>query len=401
MLLSTILATSWADCGCNKLNRPETAQEIKTKEAVQEINTEDDPLHEIRTLDTQEEFCFADATCDKRGSEDMTNEKVETQNKPIEEINKENLDDDVQIEDDLGDSVIEDAGSSNVFQGDTHSDMALLPGASFLMGTNEPFLIKDGEFPARNVTLASFYIDLHEVSNAKFSAFVEATGYVTEAEKFGDSFVFEALISPEEKEKITQAVAQAPWWLPVKGASWRHPHGVDSSAEEAMDHPAVHVSWNDAVAYCRWRGGRLPTEAEWEYACRGGLSQRLFPWGNVAVPKGVHRANIWQGEFPGDNTGEDGYLSTAPVSSYGPNGYGLFNMVGNVWEWTGDWWNVHHDPRPSVNPKGPASGKDKVKKGGSYLCNEKYCYRHRCAARSQNTPDSSAGNLGFRCVANI
>uniref|UniRef100_A0A8C2PDG5 Sulfatase-modifying factor enzyme-like domain-containing protein n=1 Tax=Capra hircus TaxID=9925 RepID=A0A8C2PDG5_CAPHI len=219
------------------------------------------------------------------------------------------------------------------------------------------------------------------------------------AEKFGDSFVFEGMLSEQVKSDIQQAVAAAPWWLPVKGANWRHPEGPDSTVLHRPDHPVLHVSWNDAVAYCTWAGKRLPTEAEWEYSCRGGLQNRLFPWGNKLQPKGQHYANIWQGEFPVTNTGEDGFRGTAPVDAFPPNGYGLYNIVGNAWEWTSDWWTVHHSVEEMINPKGPPSGKDRVKKGGSYMCHKSYCYRYRCAARSQNTPDSSASNLGFRCAA--
>ncbi|XP_044790287.1 formylglycine-generating enzyme isoform X4 [Bubalus kerabau] len=221
----------------------------------------------------------------------------------------------------------------------------------------------------------------------------------TKAEKFGDSFVFEGMLSEQVKSDIQQAVAAAPWWLPVKGANWRHPEGPDSTVLHRSDHPVLHVSWNDAVAYCTWAGKRLPTEAEWEYSCRGGLQNRLFPWGNKLQPKGQHYANIWQGEFPVTNTGEDGFRGTAPVDAFPPNGYGLYNIVGNAWEWTSDWWTVHHSAEETINPKGPPSGKDRVKKGGSYMCHKSYCYRYRCAARSQNTPDSSASNLGFRCAA--
>ncbi|XP_037759769.1 formylglycine-generating enzyme isoform X3 [Chelonia mydas] len=260
-----------------------------------------------------------------------------------------------------------------------HSQMALIPTGMFTMGTDEPEIQQDGEWPARRIHVSQFYMDRYEVSNAEFEKFVNATGYVTEAEKFGDSFVFEGMLSEQVKTEIQQAVAAAPWWMPVKGANWRQPEGPDSNISKRMDHPVLHVSWNDAVAYCTWAGKRLPTEAEWEYSCRGGLENRLFPWGNKLQPKGQHYANIWQGEFPISNTGEDGYKGTAPVTAFPPNGYGLYNIVGNAWEWTSDWWAVHHSEGETHNPS--------------------YCYRYRCAARSQNTPDSSASNLGFRCAA--
>ncbi|XP_069703233.1 formylglycine-generating enzyme [Periplaneta americana] len=279
--------------------------------------------------------------------------------------------------------------------------MVFIKGGKFNMGTDEPVFIADGEGPSREVTLSDYHLDSYEVSNAEFELFVNATGYTTEAESFGDSFVFESLLSEQTKSGITQAVAAAPWWLPVKGCNWKHPEGPDSNITERMDHPVVHISWNDAVAYCKWAGKRLPTEAEWEYACRGGLKDRLFPWGNKLNPMDKHWANIWQGEFPETNTGEDGYIGTAPVTEFPTNAFSLHNMVGNVWEWTADWWNIKHTRTPTVNPTGPQSGKDRVKKGGSYLCHKSYCYRYRCAARSQNTPDSSAGNLGFRCAATL
>ncbi|XP_075687996.1 formylglycine-generating enzyme [Rhinoderma darwinii] len=279
------------------------------------------------------------------------------------------------------------------------NNMVLLPSGVFTMGTDEPGIPPDGESPARRVHIDSFYMDKYEVSNSEFEKFVATTGYVTEAETFGDSFVFEGLISEEVKSEIDKAVAAAPWWLPVKGADWKHPEGPDSDILERMKHPVLHMSWNDASAFCSWTGKRLPTEAEWEYACRGGLENRLFPWGNKLEPKGEHYANVWQGDFPNINTGADGYLQTAPVTAFPPNSYGLYNMVGNAWEWTSDWWSTRHAAEEAHNPKGPSSGKDKVKKGGSYMCHKSYCYRYRCAARSQNTPDSSSSNLGFRCAA--
>lgn len=276
-----------------------------------------------------------------------------------------------------------------------------IPEGVFTMGSEEvpASTQQDGESPARRVHIAGFYMQKYEVSNSEFATFVDVAGYVTEAENFGDSFVLENLLSEEVKVEITQAVKDAPWWLPVKGASWFQPEGKDSHVATRGDHPVVHVSWNDAVAFCEWNGGgRLPTEAEWEYAARGGLEGRLFPWGNNPNPKGEHWMNIWQGKFPVKNHLEDGFLATAPVDSYHPNKYGLFNMAGNVWEWAADWWTTSHSSDLAQNPQGPPSGNDKVKKGGSYMCHKDYCYRYRCSARSMNTPDSSASNLGFRCA---
>ena len=269
------------------------------------------------------------------------------------------------------------------------------------MGTGGAILPQDGEGPPRRVEVSVFAMDVQEVSNAEFSDFVTDTNYTTEAEKFGDSYVAEFFLSEEVNSATTLAVAGTPWWVPVKGASWRHPEGKGSTILGRLDHPVVHVSWNDAVAFCRWAGKRLPTEAEWECAARGGLEDRLFPWGNNPNPRGEHWMNIWQGEFPRVNSAEDGYSGTAPVTSFPPNKFGLHNMVGNVWEWTADWWTTRHQTSFQKNPQGPPSGKEKVKKGGSFMCHKSYCYRYRCAARSQNTPDSSASNLGFRCAADI
>ncbi len=280
------------------------------------------------------------------------------------------------------------------------NEYILIPGGTFRMGTDDaPQSVReDGEGPSRKVQITEYYLQKKEVSNAEFARFVEETGYVTEAEKFGDSFVLDILLSEKVQSEISQAVKDAPWWLPVQGASWLHPEGKDSTIGERGDHPVVHVSWNDVVSFCKWNGGRLPTEAEWEYAARGGLEGRLFPWGNNPTPRGEHWMNIWQGQFPDNNTEEDGYLSTAPVNAFYPNKYGLHNMVGNVWEWVEDWWTTRHSGEFVRDPRGPSTGKDKVKKGGSYMCHKEYCYRYRCSSRSLNTPDSSASNLGFRCA---
>jgi formylglycine-generating enzyme len=276
--------------------------------------------------------------------------------------------------------------------------MALLPGGEFLMGTDDRGgYPADGEGPVRKIRLDPFWIDTVAVSNARFAEFVGATGHVTEAERFGWSFVFAGLLPRDFPD--TRAVSQAPWWRQVFGADWLHPDGPASDIDDRMDHPVLHVSFADALAYCKWARKRLPTEAEWEYAARGGLEQQRYPWGDEITPDGEHRMNVWQGTFPKHNTGEDGHLGTAPVDAFPPNGYGLYNMTGNVWEWCSDWFHpTFHVGGSRKNPRGPKSGTHRVMRGGSYLCHASYCYRYRVAARSANTPDSSTGNLGFRCV---
>lgn len=282
-------------------------------------------------------------------------------------------------------------------------DMIPIAGGEFLMGTNsnEGFPA-DGEGPIRKVKVAPFYIDACTVTNTQFESFIQATGYKTEAEEFGWSFVFKSFLSTVTAKKVKQVVQGTPWWCAVEGADWRHPEGPDSNLEERMDHPAVHVSWNDALAYCQWAGKRLVTEAEWEFAARGGLEQKIYPWGDELTPEGVHLCNIWQGSFPKKNTMEDGYAGTAPARSFPANGYGLYNMSGNVWEWCSDWFSRSiHRRGGKDNPKGPESGTSKVMRGGSYLCHKSYCNRYRVAARSSNTPDSSTGNMGFRCALDV
>jgi formylglycine-generating enzyme required for sulfatase activity len=264
---------------------------------------------------------------------------------------------------------------------------------------------KDGEGPVREVELAPFRIDHTAVTNEGFAEFVEATGYRTEAERFGWSFVFHLLVPAKikRKEAGTRRVQGLQWWIAVEDAFWRKPEGPGSNIKKRMDHPVVHVSWNDAAAYAEWAGKRLPTEAEWECAARGGLVQKRYCWGDELRPGGKHMCNIWQGRFPHENSAEDGWVGTAPANSFPANGYGLRNMAGNVWEWCADWfsadWHVSATAATRVNPRGPQSGDRRVMRGGSYLCHDSYCNRYRVGARTGNTPDSSTGNCGFRCVA--
>ncbi|MFF8844196.1 formylglycine-generating enzyme family protein [Streptomyces sp. NPDC015127] len=277
--------------------------------------------------------------------------------------------------------------------------MVLLPGGEFLMGADDAESIPDdGEGPVRAVRLAPFHIDAHAVSNEHFAAFVDDTGYVTDAERIGWSYVFAGFLPADLRRRSPRPPA-TPWWCGVEGASWRRPEGPGSSLRERDGHPVVHVSWNDASAYARWSGKRLPTEAEWEYAARGGLEQRRYPWGDELDPDGDHRCNIWRGRFPAKNTADDGYRGTAPVDAFAPNGYSLHNMAGNVWEWCADWWSAEHPPgRPLVSPRGPSTGSAKVIRSGSHMCHASYCNRYRVAARTACEADGSSGHTGFRCV---
>jgi sulfatase modifying factor 1 len=278
--------------------------------------------------------------------------------------------------------------------------VSIAPG-SFQMGSEDRDAIRsDGEGPIRRVSLDGFRIDRTAVSNRDFRAFVDETRYSTDAEQTGWSFVFAGLL-PETFEP-TRGVAHAPWWRQVHGARWDHPAGPQSDLDELDDHPVVHISWRDATAYAQWAGKRLPTEAEWEFAARGGLEQATYPWGHELTPDGEHRCNIWQGAFPAENDIDDGFYATAPVDHFLPNGHGLYNTVGNVWEWCGDWFSTtYHSVGAQRNPKGSPTGSHRVIKGGSFLCHASYCLRYRVAARSANTVDTSIGHTGFRCAADL
>jgi formylglycine-generating enzyme required for sulfatase activity len=262
-----------------------------------------------------------------------------------------------------------------------HDDcpVVTLPAAEFVMGDDSSWSYPaDGEGPARLVQVPALTLDATAVSNERFAVFADTTGYVTDAERHGWSFVFAGLL-PDDFED-TRGVQGAPWWRQVMGATWRCPEGPQSDVADRLDHPVVHVSALDAAAFAAWAGKRVPSEAEWEYAARAG-STTTFPWGDELEPAGEHRANVWQGQFPSVNTRDDGYYGTCPVDAFPASAFGTYNMIGNVWEWTTDSWS---DGR--------------VLKGGSYLCHASYCRRYRPAARSRAAADSSMGNTGFRCA---
>lgn len=281
---------------------------------------------------------------------------------------------------------------------DLQHDEVLLPAASFQMGdAHGEGYDADGELPVHQVRLSSFWIDRHCVTAQQFGRFVEATGYVSDAERYGSSAVFHLAVAARRQDVIGDF--GMPWWLAVRGADWRHPFGLLSSWKDALDHPVVHVTHDDARAYCRWAGRDLPSEAEWEYAARGGLQGQRYPWGDELLPDGRHHANIWQGVFPTYNSGEDGFRATAPATAFVANGFGLHQMAGNVWEWCRDWFDAgYYAVSTTIDPTGPETGTERVMRGGSYLCHASYCNRYRVAARSSNTPGSSAGNIGFRTI---
>ena len=291
-----------------------------------------------------------------------------------------------------GDPTGGDASRANPDTGGTVG----IPGGMALVGTDSPALPLDGEAPLRRKRIGPFRIDAETVTNARFREFVDDTGYRTEAERIGNSFVFGGFL-PEDAPP-SRAVQAAPWWREIEGACWNLVHGPGSEGALRPDHPVVHVSWNDACAFAEWAGGRLPTEAEWEHAARGGGRDIRFPWGD-REPNDIDffPCNIWQGRFPDQDLGLDGFVGTAPARSFEPNGFGLFNMVGNVWEWTSQPFTARSLRKGAALAHRGKRG-FRLVKGGSFLCHASYCHRYRIAARSANSPDSSTSHQGFRLV---
>lgn len=275
-----------------------------------------------------------------------------------------------------------------------------LPGGKARIGTSDTILPMDGEKPPRTVRLKPFAIERCAVTVDRFAAFIDETGYETDAERFGWSYVFHLFLDDPNRHAPLPGVE---WWRAVDGADWRAPEGPGSDVSERGDHPVTHISHHDANAFAAWAGGRLPTEAEWEHAAQGGRTGARFPWGDAEPDDTDHLpCNIWQGRFPTKNTAADGYSGTAPAESFAPNGFGLFNMIGNTWEWTADRFRIRSlrkDARTHAHTLGPEERY--VIKGGSYLCHRSYCYRYRIAARSSNTPDSTTGHAGFRLAYSL
>ncbi|MGN6193762.1 MAG: formylglycine-generating enzyme family protein [Ginsengibacter sp.] len=319
------------------------------------------------------------------------------------------------------------ANSSLKFNGDTSvKGMVFIKGGTFMMGGDNSQASED-EFPKHKVEVSSFWMDETEVTNAQFAKFVKATHYITTAEKKPDweqmkqtlppgtpkppdsllvaaSLVFHPTSGPVDLNDYSQ------WWSWVKGADWKHPEGPNSNIKGKENYPVVQVSWYDAMAYCQWAGKRLPTEAEWEFAARGGLENQIYPWGNEPINSGKPKANSWGGHFPYYNDQKDGFITSAPVKSFAPNGYGLYDMAGNVWEWCSDWYDVNYyktfGTTVAVNPAGPEKSFDpgepytpkRSLRGGSFLCNDSYCSGYRVARRMKSSPDTGLEHTGFRCV---
>jgi formylglycine-generating enzyme len=308
--------------------------------------------------------------------------------------------------------------------------MVLIPGGTFMMGGDNEQAAED-EYPKHSVFLDSFWMDTHEVTNAEFARFVKATGYITTAERKPDWEEMKKTLppdvqKPDESQLVAASLVFSPpkeavdlndysqWWKWVPGADWKHPEGPESNIINKENYPVVHVSWEDATAYCKWANKKLPTEAQWEYAARGGLTNDIYPWGNEPVNAGKPKANTWEGNFPNYNSLADGFAGLAPVGSFKPNGYGLYDMAGNVWEWCADWYRNDYYKTLSTqgtvhNPQGPPEGYDpdepympkKTIRGGSFMCNESYCTGYRVARRMKTSPDSGTSNTGFRCVRSV
>lgn len=271
-----------------------------------------------------------------------------------------------------------------------------IPGGEALQGTNQPMTPLDEESPCKTKQLHSFRMMQCAVTNELFEAFVNDTDYVTDAERFGWSFVFQPQSSSADNKQ--EYVAGSPWWRKVTGANWRQVNGPSKEGTAHPDHPVVHVSWSDANAFAKWIGGRLPSESEWEHAARGGLGDVPFPWGTQEPDDtSFQPCNIWQGTFPERNTCADGFSATAPAESFTPNGYGLYNMCGNVWEWTSGRFKIESRNKAARRHAKQMKG-TKILKGGSFLCHKSYCFRYRIAARTGTTPDSTTAHQGFRVV---
>lgn len=324
-----------------------------------------------------------------------------------------------------------DTSSSAIgFNGDTSTiGMVLIPGGSFEMGADNEQASED-EYPKHKVTVDPFYMDVSEVTNAQFQKFVDATGYVTTAERKPDWEELKKTVPPGTEKPADSLLVAASlvfkpsdgpvdlnnysqWWSWVAGADWKHPEGPNSSIKGKENFPVVQVSWDDAMAYCKWAGKRLPTEAEWEYAARGGLNNNIYPWGNEHVNIGAAKTNSWEGKFPYLNEQRDGFIKYAPVKTYTCNRYGLFDMAGNVWEWCSDWYDHNYYKSVAgntlVNPNGPQKSFDpqdpytpkRVLRGGSFLCNDSYCSGYRVARRMKSSPDTGLEHTGFRCVKDV
>ncbi len=323
-----------------------------------------------------------------------------------------------------------DSSTTIKFNPDTsHNGMVLIPAGSFEMGGDNDQASAD-EYPKHAVKLDAFYMDVTEVTNAQFQQFVNATGYITTAERKPDWEELKSTLPPGTPKPADSLLVAASlvfkptngpvdlnnyssWWSWVTGANWKQPEGPGSTIKGKENFPVVHVSWYDATAYCKWAGKRLPTEAEWEYAARGGLTKNIYPWGNEHISAGVSKANSWEGKFPYLNEQKDGSYKQARVKSYAANPYGLFDMAGNVWEWCSDWYDQNYYQsaanNTSVNPAGPQKSYDaqdpytpkKVLRGGSFLCNDSYCSGYRVARRMKSSPDTGLEHTGFRCVKDV